>query len=177
MPARATSQLFPEYLRLAGVDAEFAEVAAFGPGDALLVVDMQADLLPKDPKTNPEGGHLGTEGGFEIVQPIRRLIEAAIRAGSTVCATRGYHPHDHISFSPQPGSKDGMTARSPSTMGHFPPHCVQGTPGSNFLPLIAEALEAGVRKLGHQKVFVAFKGMHEQIGGGEGALPYWDVSS
>jgi nicotinamidase/pyrazinamidase len=36
--------------------------------------------------------------------------------------TRDWHPADHVSFSAQPGFRDGS----------WPPHCVQGTPGASW---------------------------------------------
>ena len=152
--------LFKEYLQLMGpVVKPDTGVAPFGPEDALLVVDPQADFFPKDPISNPLGGNLAIVGGAEVVSPIVDLIDSAVLAGATVCATRSYHPHDHVSFVSQGG--------------HFPSHCVQGTPGSKFLPPIAEALASGVRRLGNEKVFVAFKAMHERAAS-FGAMPYWD---
>ena len=154
------SELFKEYLQLMGSGAlPDAGVAPFGPDDALLVVDPQADFFMKDPILNPLGGKVGTPGSTEIVGPIIDLIDSAVLAGATVCATRNYHPHNHISFVSQGG--------------HFPSYCVQGTPGSKFLPPIAEALASGVRRNGNEKVFVAFKAMHEGAAS-FAALPYWD---
>ena len=58
--------------------------------------------------------------------------------------------------------------------GHFPSHCVQGTAGSKFLPEIATALEQAMRQNGPDRVFVAFKGMHERTDS-FAALPYTEV--
>ena len=58
--------------------------------------------------------------------------------------------------------------------GHFPSHCVQGTAGSKFLPEIATALEQAMRQNGPDRVFVAFKGMHECTDS-FAALPYTEV--
>jgi nicotinamidase/pyrazinamidase len=44
-----------------------------GPGDALLVVDVQNDFL--------SGGALGVERGDEIIAPINRLIDRWTAAG------------------------------------------------------------------------------------------------
>jgi len=154
------SPLFTEYLELLGgnVDLQTPSPGPFGPDDALLVIDMQCDFVPKS-ATNPHGGHFGVPEGDLIVDSIVTLMTLATRAGATVCATRDYHPFDHVSFN--------------TCGGPFPVHCVQGSPGSKFLPPIAEALAAGVRKVGNEKVFVAFKAMHEEIDS-FGALPYLD---
>jgi len=44
--------------------------------------------------------------------------------------------------------------------GPFPPHCVQGTQGSEFVDEIAQALEYALIH-NHAKTFIVFKGMHE----------------
>ena len=156
-----SSPLFAEWLALVGA-AEVANLtpAAIAPldgDDALLVIDMQKDFVPADPKTNPEGGKFGVAEGGNIVAPIIALIDAFSGSGSTVAATRDYHPIDHVSFTTHGGP--------------FPCHCVQGTEGAKFLPPIAAALAQGMRRFGMDKVFVVFKAMHEHIDS-FGALPY-----
>ena len=99
--------------------------------------------MPQDAVTNPHGGKFGVAEGGHVVKPIVSLIDSFVAAGSTVVATRDYHPHDHVSFLSQGGP--------------FPAHCVQGSPGSKFLPAIAAALAAGVRVLGGDKVRVAVR--------------------
>jgi nicotinamidase/pyrazinamidase len=76
--------------------------------DALLIIDFQNDFCP--------GGALAVEGGDEIAEPIRRLVESG-RFG-TIVATRDWHPADHASF-----QREG---------GPWPVHCVQGTPGAEL---------------------------------------------
>jgi nicotinamidase-related amidase len=132
-----SDRLFAEYMQLLG-PFHYDSVPPFGPDDALIIMDMQMDMLPKESTTNPDGGQTGIAGGSEVVQPIVQLIDAAIEARATIAAMRNYHPHDHVSFSMQGG--------------HFPAHCVQGTPGARFVPGIADALAAGVRVLGNEKV-------------------------
>ena len=158
----STTPLFDEWQTLLG--PEHTQLRDYGPAqltedDALLVIDMQADFVPADPTTNPQGGKFGVAEGGTIVQPIVDLIDAAVEAGATVCATRDYHPCDHASFVSQGGP--------------FPVHCVQGSAGAKFLPPISAALASGVRQLGSEKVFVAFKAMHEHTDS-FGALPYAD---
>ena len=81
-----------------------------GPGDALIVVDVQNDFLP--------GGSLGIPHGDEVVAPLNRLIDAWQAQSLPLFFTRDWHPADHCSFK----------ARG----GPWPPHCVQDTPGSEF---------------------------------------------
>jgi len=154
--ACGASPLFKEYLGLLGEG--MGGPSAVGPitaSDALLVIDMQRDFVPKS-ATNATGGRFGVPEGEHIVPPIEQLIAHFVKCGGYVVATRDYHPVDHVSFMPK---------------GPFPAHCVQGTPGSYFLPPIARALAAGKKAGG--RVDVAFKGMHEGIDS-FGAMPYLD---
>jgi nicotinamidase/pyrazinamidase len=79
---------------------------------ALLVVDVQCgftDLCPQE---------LPVPGGREVVEPINRLLELPwVR----IDASQDWHPPDHRSFI---GQRDHL----------YPPHCVAGTPGADFLP-------------------------------------------
>jgi nicotinamidase/pyrazinamidase len=81
-----------------------------GPGDALLVVDVQNDFLP--------GGALGITGGDAIVPPLNRLLGAWRQRGLPVFLSRDWHPSGHCSFALQGGP--------------WPDHCVAGTFGAEF---------------------------------------------
>jgi nicotinamidase/pyrazinamidase len=84
----------------------------FGPGDALLIVDVQTDFCP--------GGALEVPDGDAVVPVLNRWAEAAHAAGARVYASRDWHPGDHLSFTPEGGP--------------WPPHCVQDTAGAAFHP-------------------------------------------
>lgn len=81
-----------------------------GPGDALIVVDVQNDFLP--------GGALAVPRGDEVIGPLNRLIRRWSARGQMLVFTRDWHPPDHVSFRPQGGP--------------WPPHCVARTPGAQF---------------------------------------------
>lgn len=85
----------------------------YGPGVALLVVDVQNDFA--DPK-----GSLYVRGGEGIIGTINRQVRAAELAGSPVVYTQDWHPGATPHF-----AKDG---------GVWPVHCVQGTWGAEFHP-------------------------------------------
>lgn len=82
----------------------------------LIVVDVQNDFLP--------GGALGVPDGFDVIDPIINFSQYARR----VALTSDWHPENHCSFSNDPKFEDGS----------WPPHCVQGTPGAQLHPRIAE---------------------------------------
>lgn len=83
-------------------------------GDALLIVDVQADFLP--------GGSLAVPRGDEVVALLNGYVAAFRQAGLPVLATRDWHPPDHCSFRAQGGP--------------WPPHCVAGSPGAGFAALL-----------------------------------------
>lgn len=88
-----------------------------GPGDALLVVDVQNDFLP--------GGALGIRGGDSVVAPANRVLAAWRKRGLPVFLSRDWHPDGHCSFAAQGGP--------------WPVHCVAGTRGAEFATTLAIA--------------------------------------
>lgn len=103
---------------------------AISKDDTLLVIDMQNDFLPAD--VAPQGGRFGVAEGGSTIAPICDLIMRFHQAGALIVATRDYHPHDHCSFNCHGGP--------------FPPHCVQGSAGSHFEPLIGKMLHTTMKK-------------------------------
>lgn len=79
---------------------------------ALLVVDAQRGFTTLCPAELP------VPGGLEIVPAINRLLEFS---WARIDATQDWHPANHWSFH---GQKDNL----------YPPHCVAGSSGSDFLP-------------------------------------------
>jgi nicotinamidase/pyrazinamidase len=79
---------------------------------ALLVVDAQQGFTELCPAELP------VPGGAAIVPAVNALL--ALPFGRTD-ATQDWHPPDHRSFL---GRRDNL----------YPPHCVMGTPGAEFLP-------------------------------------------
>src|SRR5262245_20052638 len=82
------------------------------PTSTLLVVDVQRGFTTLCP------GELPVPGGLEIVPNVNRLLELP---WARIDASQDWHPPDHCSFL---GQRDNL----------YPPHCVQGTPGAEFLP-------------------------------------------
>ena len=79
---------------------------------ALIVADPQRDFC--------EGGSLGVAGGAATVSRIDRLLTSD-HGYAHVIATRDHHidPGSHF-------------ASEPDFVDSWPPHCVVGTPGSDF---------------------------------------------
>jgi nicotinamidase/pyrazinamidase len=81
---------------------------------SLLVVDAQrgfSELCPDE---------LPVPGALAIVPKINQLLQ---RSWVRIDATQDWHPPDHCSFL---GRRDNL----------YPPHCVAGTPGAEFLPAL-----------------------------------------
>jgi nicotinamidase/pyrazinamidase len=92
---------------------------------ALLVVDAQRGFTTLCPQELP------VPGGLEIVPNVNRLLELP---WARIDASQDWHPPDHCSFL---GRRDNL----------YPPHCVIGTPGAEFLPgLHTERFHAVWRK-------------------------------
>jgi nicotinamidase/pyrazinamidase len=78
----------------------------------LLVVDAQCGFTTLCPAELP------VPGGLDIVPFINQLLH---RNWARIDASQDWHPPDHRSFF---GQRDNL----------YPPHCVAGTPGADFLP-------------------------------------------
>src|SRR6478735_8424795 len=100
----------------------------YGPGSALIVVDVQNDFA--DPS-----GSLSVAGAASIIPRINREIESARANGALVVATQDWHPPSTPHF-----AKDG---------GIWPVHCVADTWGAALysdltLPHDAPCVRKGV---------------------------------
>ena len=90
---------------------------------SLIVVDLQNDFV--------EGGALAVKGGIEVANIANRLIPTF----ELVVATQDWHPSDHRSFASQHAGLpigtifelDGLSQVA------WPDHCVQDTPGAEFV--------------------------------------------
>ena len=81
------------------------------PEEALIVVDMQRDFMP--------GGALPVPDGDKIIPRCNEYIREFRKRGALIVATRDWHPQNHVSFKEQGGP--------------WPAHCVQNTPGAEFV--------------------------------------------
>ncbi len=101
---------------------------------SLLVVDAQRGFTSLCPAELP------VPGGLEIVPSVNRLLELP---WARIDASQDWHPPDHCSFL---GQRDNL----------YPPHCVIGTPGADFLPgLHSERFQTIWRK-GYDRDFEAY---------------------
>lgn len=101
---------------------------------SLLVVDAQrgfSELCPDE---------LPVPGGVAIVPAVNALLGLPF---SRIDATQDWHPPDHRSFL---GRADNL----------YPPHCVAGTPGADFLPGLDTHRFHAVWRKGYDRDFEAY---------------------
>lgn len=101
---------------------------------SLLVVDAQQGFSSLCPNELP------VPGAFEIVPNLNRLLALD---WPRIDATQDWHPPDHRSFFGQP---DNL----------YPPHCIAGTPGADFLPGLHTARFHTIWRKGYQAEFEAY---------------------
>jgi nicotinamidase/pyrazinamidase len=101
---------------------------------ALLVVDAQrgfSELCPAE---------LPVPGALAIVPRVNELLALPWRR---IDASQDWHPPDHRSFLGQEGNL-------------YPPHCVAGTPGAEFLPGLETGRFHAIWRKGYQRDFEAY---------------------
>jgi nicotinamidase/pyrazinamidase len=101
---------------------------------ALLVVDVQqgfSELCPAE---------LPAPGALAIVPAVNRLLALP---WARIDASQDWHPADHRSFL---GQEDNL----------YPPHCVMGTPGAEFLPGLETWRFHAIWRKGYQRDFEAY---------------------
>lgn len=109
-------------------------------GNALIIVDVQNDFC--------EGGSLAVAGGADVAAGISRLLAAEPGGWDHVVATKDYHIDPGAHFGDPPDFVDS-----------WPPHCVVGTPGSEFHPNLAtDRVEVIFHKGEHAAAYSGFEG-------------------
>jgi nicotinamidase/pyrazinamidase len=101
---------------------------------SLLVVDAQCGFTALCPNELP------VPGGVEIVPAVNRLLALPF---ARIDATQDWHPPDHRSFL---GRTDHL----------YPPHCVIGTRGAEFLPGLHTERFSAIWRKGYDRDFEAY---------------------
>lgn len=118
---------------------------------ALIIVDVQNDFIP--------GGALAVPEGDKVVPIINRLQPNF----DLVVATQDFHPAGHGSFaSSHAGKKPGDITRLaglPQIL--WPDHCVQGTPGVEFVNELETARVARIFQKGTDPGIDSYSGMYD----------------
>jgi nicotinamidase/pyrazinamidase len=106
---------------------------------ALMIVDPQNDFC--------EGGSLAVTNANSIFPHINILHDSFTSKGQTVFISQDYHPLNHMSFASNNGAspftlvdkvakKEGDKTSYNFKQMVWPNHCVQGTKGADFSPLL-----------------------------------------
>ena len=101
---------------------------------SLLVVDAQCGFTKLCPAELP------VPGGVEIVPTLNALLALPF---ARIDATQDWHPANHRSFL---GQRDNL----------YPPHCVAGTIGSDFLPGLRTERFSAIWRKGYDTDFEAY---------------------
>ena len=89
---------------------------------ALIIVDVQNDFC--------EGGSLAVKNAHEIIPYINEIQTKF----DMVILTQDWHPANHASFASNNGKEPFALDEWENVL--WPDHCVQGTPGADFHPLL-----------------------------------------
>lgn len=117
---------------------------------ALIVVDVQNDFCPK--------GALAVVGGDEIVAP----INVRMNQYETVILTQDWHPRMHMSFADNHGLEPYSTIDAPyGKQILWPRHCVEGSAGAEFHPLLDSRRADAIIRKGFRKEIDSYSGFYE----------------
>ena len=113
---------------------------------ALLIVDVQNDFT--------EGGALAVEGGDAVATAVSEYLAAHAADYAVIVASRDWHDAE--------GDNGGHFAAAPDFVDSWPVHCVAGTAGAEYDPLLdTGAITHHVRKGQGRPAYSLFEGVTE----------------
>ncbi|WP_417556183.1 isochorismatase family protein [Microbacterium sp.] len=116
-------------------------------GRALLIVDVQNDFT--------EGGALAVAGGDAVASGVSAFLAEHAGDYAAIIASRDWHDAD--------GDNGGHFAAEPDYVDTWPVHCVAGTDGAAYDPLlVTDAVTHHVRKGQGVPAYSMFEGTTEQ---------------
>ncbi|MGW9268008.1 isochorismatase family protein [Microbacterium sp. NPDC055599] len=111
---------------------------------ALLIVDVQNDFT--------EGGALAVEGGDAVAEAVSAFLAVHAADYDVILASRDWHDAD--------GDNGGHFSGSPDFVDTWPAHCVAGTAGADYDPLLdTTAVTHHVRKGQGVPAYSLFEGV------------------
>jgi nicotinamidase/pyrazinamidase len=119
--------------------------------NALLLIDIQNDFVP--------GGSLAVNEGDQIIPIVNRLQSHF----ELVVATQDWHPQNHASFAVNhPGKKPGdRVILNGLEQTLWPVHCVQETPGADFVPALDRSRISHVIQKGTDPMIDSYSGFFD----------------
>jgi len=113
---------------------------------ALLIVDVQNDFT--------EGGALAVAGGDAVAAAVSELLAERAAEYDVIIASRDWHDAD--------SDNGGHFAAEPDFVDTWPVHCVAGTSGAEYDPLLAtDAVTHHVRKGQGKPAYSMFEGISD----------------
>lgn len=114
---------------------------------ALLIVDVQNDFT--------EGGALAVTGGDAVASAISAYLAEHAGDYAVIVASRDWHRAD--------GDNGGHFSETPDYVDTWPVHCVAGTEGAEYDPLLAtDAVTHHVQKGDGRPAYSMFEGATEE---------------
>ncbi len=114
---------------------------------ALLIVDVQNDFT--------EGGALAVEGGDAVASAVTAFLAAHAADYDVIVASRDWHDAE--------GDNGGHFAAQPDFVDTWPVHCVAGTAGADYDPLLStDAVTHHVRKGQGKPAYSMFEGVTDE---------------
>ncbi|GAA3589190.1 isochorismatase family protein [Klugiella xanthotipulae] len=114
---------------------------------ALLIIDVQNDFA--------EGGALAVDGGAAVASGITRLMTASVGEYDLVVASRDWHTAGSDN-----GGHFAVRGEVPNFSTTWPEHCVVGTEGADYHPLLnLEPIDVHLRKGMGVPAYSAFEGV------------------
>ncbi|WP_164234422.1 isochorismatase family protein [Microbacterium hydrocarbonoxydans] len=114
---------------------------------ALLIVDVQNDFT--------EGGALAVEGGDAVASGVTAFLAAHAADYDVIVASRDWHDPE--------GDNGGHFADQPDFVDTWPVHCVAGTAGADYDPLlVTDAVTHHVRKGQGKPAYSMFEGVTDE---------------
>jgi len=110
---------------------------------ALLIVDVQNDFT--------EGGALAVEGGDAVASGVTAFLAEHAGDYAVILASRDWHDAE--------GDNGGHFSDAPDFVGSWPAHCVSGTAGAEYDPLlVTDAVTHHLRKGQGRPAYSLFEG-------------------
>lgn len=129
-----------------GVSSSLGVLAAYARSmsRALLIVDVQNDFT--------EGGALAVPGGDAIASGVSAYLASHAADYDVILASRDWHDAD--------GDNGGHFSATPDFTDSWPPHCVSGTEGAEYDPLlVTDRVTHHVRKGQGRPAYSMFEGV------------------
>eukprot|EP01063_Lacrimia_lanifica_P003769 TRINITY_DN12048_c0_g2_i1.p1 TRINITY_DN12048_c0_g2~~TRINITY_DN12048_c0_g2_i1.p1 ORF type:complete len:715 (+),score=183.39 TRINITY_DN12048_c0_g2_i1:106-2250(+) len=136
---------------------------------ALIICGMQNDLQAPH-RGNPDGGRCAIPEAHHCSHNVAALMKTFAESKASVVCVKNYFSLEHCSFIGQGPA---------SEKGGLPPHCLQGSRGSDFDAVVTEVLAElmdpaghyGKKYGAHKNIHVAYSGIHPDVHGA-GAVEY-----